>query len=178
MPPQWGTAVPDRGELALLTRYLDAQRAHVLNRLDGLDERALRTASLPSGWTPLGLVQHLTVDVERFWFQAVLTAEPEAVAGVLATGEGGSSAWQVPEDVAAEQVLSAYRRECERANAVLRAAQPDDGPRWWPQEAFGDWRLDTVRETVLHVLVETATHAGHLDAARELTDGAQWLVLT
>jgi hypothetical protein len=31
---------------------------------------------------------------------------------------------------------------------------------------------------VLHVLVETATHAGHLDAVRELIDGRKWLVLT
>jgi hypothetical protein len=32
--------------------------------------------------------------------------------------------------------------------------------------------------TILHVITETATHAGHLDAARELIDGGQWLVLT
>ena len=32
--------------------------------------------------------------------------------------------------------------------------------------------------TVMHVIPETATHAGHLDAARELLDGRTWLVLT
>jgi Protein of unknown function (DUF664) len=31
---------------------------------------------------------------------------------------------------------------------------------------------------MLLVITETAVHAGHLDAARELTDGRQWLVLT
>jgi hypothetical protein len=31
---------------------------------------------------------------------------------------------------------------------------------------------------VLHVITETATHAGHLDAARELIDGRMWLVVT
>ena len=30
---------------------------------------------------------------------------------------------------------------------------------------------------MLHVLKETASHAGHLDAARELIDGRQWIVL-
>ena len=35
-----------------------------------------------------------------------------------------------------------------------------------------------MREIVLHVMAETATHAGHLDAARELSDGRLWLVLT
>jgi Protein of unknown function (DUF664). len=28
------------------------------------------------------------------------------------------------------------------------------------------------------VIAETACHAGHLDAARELIDGQQWVVLT
>jgi len=28
------------------------------------------------------------------------------------------------------------------------------------------------------VITETATHAGHLDAARELIDGRTWLILT
>jgi hypothetical protein len=34
------------------------------------------------------------------------------------------------------------------------------------------------RRTILHAIAGTATHAGHLDAARELIDGGQWLVLT
>jgi hypothetical protein len=42
---------------------------------------------------------------------------------------------------------------------------------------FGDWKLSTVREVILHVIVETACHAGHLDAARELLDGRQWFVM-
>jgi hypothetical protein len=32
-----------------------------------------------------------------------------------------------------------------------------------------------VREVILHVITETATHAGHLDAARELLDGRTWM---
>jgi Protein of unknown function (DUF664) len=29
----------------------------------------------------------------------------------------------------------------------------------------------------MHVITETAVHAGHLDAVRELIDGRQWMVL-
>ena len=32
-----------------------------------------------------------------------------------------------------------------------------------------------MREVLLHVITETATHAGHLDAARELLDGRTWM---
>jgi hypothetical protein len=40
---------------------------------------------------------------------------------------------------------------------------------------FSDWRLRDVREIILHVITETAVHAGHLDAARELLDGRTWM---
>jgi hypothetical protein len=50
------------------------------------------------------------------------------------------------------------------------------GPSWWFEDA-GDPPYNTLREVMLHVLVETATHAGHLDVCRELGDGGQRLVL-
>ncbi len=59
-------------EVAALTHFLDAQRASVLAILDGLDEESLRATILPSGWSPLGLIEHLG-DAERFWFQLVAT---------------------------------------------------------------------------------------------------------
>ncbi len=45
-------------------------------------------------------------------------------------------------------------------------------------DAEGEWRLHDVRDVLLHVITETACHAGHLDAVRELIDGQQWLVNT
>ncbi|MFI9815151.1 mycothiol transferase [Saccharothrix variisporea] len=47
------------GEKEALAAFLAAQRSCVVAILDGLDEAALRTAVLPSGWTPLGVVEHL-----------------------------------------------------------------------------------------------------------------------
>jgi Protein of unknown function (DUF664) len=52
--------VPDPPERDVLLATLAAQRAHVLSTLDGLSDEALRRAVLPSGWTCLGLVRHLT----------------------------------------------------------------------------------------------------------------------
>jgi hypothetical protein len=44
---------------------------------------------------------------------------------------------------------------------------------------MGEWgkRFTSLRVVMLHVLKETAGHAGHLDAAAELLDGRQWIVL-
>ena len=50
----------EHSELTALLHFLDAQRSSVLAIIEGLDDEALRTAVLPSGWTPLGLIEHLT----------------------------------------------------------------------------------------------------------------------
>jgi hypothetical protein len=80
--------------------------------------------------------------------------------------------------VPAADVLALYREETGRADAVVRARPLDAAPAWWPDDWFPGLARRDLRGTLLHVLAETATHAGHLDAARELLDGRQWLVLT
>jgi hypothetical protein len=158
-------------DLRDLVAWLRSKRRHVLSALDGVPDAELRRGMLPSGWTPLGLVQHLALDVERFWFRAVLAGEDVE----LPVKDEG---WTVPANADASAVLDLYRSEAELADAAL-VAVGDAGaaPRWWPAD-FGAPPYATAREIVLHVLVETATHAGHLDAARELIDGHQRLVLT
>lgn len=158
-----------------LLAYLDAQRRHVLGILEGLDEEALRRPVLPSGWSCVGLVRHLALDVERFWFRGAVAGEPAVVEAVADTPD---DAWQVGPDVRVETVLDLYRQQTALANVIIGGTSLDAAPAWWPEELFGGWRLETVREVVLHVLTETAVHAGHLDAARELVDGRTWLVLT
>lgn len=160
----------------MLLDHLRSVRRHVLGALDGLDDAALHRPVLPSGWSGLGLIRHLTVDVELFWFRAVLAADPVAIAQLDARTDTG--VWHVPADAAGAPILEAYRDEAARSDAIIAAADLDAAPAWWPTELFGDWRLENARELVLHVLVETSTHAGHLDAARELIDGRTWLVLT
>ena len=168
-PRAWPTA-----EHTVLLSYLEEQRRHVLEILDGLTEAELRRPILPSGWTCLELVRHLTMDVEVFWFRATIAGEPEAIAAVH---NGVPAPWYVGPDVSSGAVLEAYRVESHLANAVIRARPLDARPAWCP-EPFAEWRTRNLREVILHVLVETACHAGHLDAARELVDGRKWLDLT
>jgi uncharacterized damage-inducible protein DinB len=155
-----------------LQSWLDGQRRHVLGILEGLDDDALRRPVLPSGWSCAGLVQHLALDVERFWFRGVVGGDPD----VLAAIEGADDAWQVDAGLPAHAVLDGYRTEIALADDVIAATAPDATPLWWPPFT-GGWRLADRDEVLLHVITETACHAGHLDAARELLDGRQWLVL-
>lgn len=64
-----------------------------------------------------------------------------------------------------------------RANAVIEALPADATPKWWP-DYVQDVPPRPLRKVMVHVITETATHAGHLDAIRELTEGSQWIVLT
>ena len=157
-----------------LLAHLQGQRRHVLGILDGLDEEQLRRPVLPSGWSCLGLVRHLTLDDEEFWFQAVLAGDPAAVAA--ATSGGPGDAWVVPDGVDAAAVLDAYRVQAQRSDAVVSALTLDAPLAWWP-DFFGEWRLEDLQDLLLHVLTETSVHAGQLDAVRELLDGRQWIVL-
>jgi hypothetical protein len=160
-----------RSETEMLLAVLNDQRQHVLGILDGLPEEALRRAVLPSGWTSVGLVQHLALDVERFWFRAV-------VAGEQAQLKTGSDAWQVSPDTSIESVLDLYREECALADAIVTDRPLDAAAEWWPSEVFPGMPAQDLRRTVLHVITENATHAGHLDVVRELIDRRTWLVLT
>jgi hypothetical protein len=153
--------VESEREKQALTEFLAAQRASVLAILDGLDARSLTTPVVPSGWTPLGLMEHLGY-AERHWFQEV------------ATGTAEPLDW--PDDHAPlttprppEVVFAFYREQCRRSDAVLSAtplSAPPVGRHPDPDDDVTD-----LRWIVLHMIEETARHAGHLDLARELLDG-------
>ncbi|MEV0799247.1 DinB family protein [Kribbella sp. NPDC050281] len=161
-------------EITALMQCLQRQRDHVLGAVEGLSDEALRRPVLPSGWSCLGMVQHLTLSVERLYFRAAVAGDPVVIDQVGSQG----SAWQVdPALLPAADVLDRYRHEASLADAVIAASSPDADLVWWPFPE-SEWRLHNVRDVLLHVITETACHAGHLDAVRELIDGQQWLVNT
>ncbi|MGW3967219.1 DinB family protein [Amycolatopsis sp. NPDC005003] len=141
-------------EKSTLLTFLRAQRASVLAILDGLGEEALTTALLPSGWTPLGMVEHLG-DAERHWFQEIVTG----------TAGPGRPASKSP-----ESVFAYYREQCRKSDEIFAATPLTATPRGRHPGPIGDETTD-LRGVVLHVIEETARHAGHLDVVRELLDG-------
>src|SRR5271155_3951954 len=108
-------------ETSVLLTCLDAQRRHVLGILEGLQEADLRRSVLPSGWTILGLVQHLTLDVERFWFSAVVAGDRRAIDGLAKRDE----AWQVSADLSASDLFERYLDESARANQIIGSVPLD-----------------------------------------------------
>jgi hypothetical protein len=169
-----GPAIEESGvERTVLLSRLTGQRAHVLEQLEGLSDEQLRRPVLPSGWSCLGLVRHLTLSDERYWFEVVVAGDP-----LDFWPEGDNGDWRVEPDEPAEEVIEAYRAAIARADEIIAARRLDDPPNqpeeWWGQAGLS---FPDLRTVVVHVLVETSVHAGHLDAARELLDGRQHLVI-
>ncbi len=154
----------------LLAALAEARR-HVLRQIEGLDDAALRRPVLPSGWSCLGLVRHLTLSDERFWFEVVVAGGP-----LDWWPEGEDGDWRVGADEPARDVVEAYRVAITASDAILAGCALDDAPLH-RENGWGDDDFADVRTVVQHVVVETATHAGHLDAVRELIDGRQYIVL-
>ena len=157
----------DDSEKTALLAFLEAQRASVLTIIEGLDEEALATPVVPSGWTPLGLIEHLGY-AERHWFQEIVTGSAEPVD------------W--PDDDHAPLntsrspavVYAFYRDQCARSNAVIASTPLTTPPVGRHPDPLGAETTD-LRRIMLHMIEETARHAGHLDIVRELIDGATGL---
>lgn len=171
----------------LLLSFLDAQRASVIAIVEGLSDEDLRTSVVPSGWTPLGLIEHLA-GAEYYWFQMIAAGADGAPPEPDVAPDG-------PEDEPAEEydpgeagpfttteskeaVLALYRDQNEQANALLASTPLSTPPRGLVPAGLHhsvDPSLATevfdLRGIVLHIIEETARHAGHLDIARELLDG-------
>jgi hypothetical protein len=173
-PPEQTLRVTNPDESAdkrALTEFLDAQRAVVLDIVDGLTDEQLMTAVLPSGWTPLGLIEHLG-HAERHWFQEVtlgvadpLPWPPEADHADEDEDDAGFTT-----DHPVAEVFAFYRQQIARGNAVLGATPLSTPPIGRHNRATPD-EVPDLRFIVLHMIEETARHAGHLDVVRELLDG-------
>ena len=149
-----------------LLDYLAAQRAAVLAIVAGLDEDAWHRSVVPSGWTPAGLVEHLS-GAEWHWFQQVVAGNNEEPAGAEDLPPYDPFAPFVT-DLPSAEIIAEYQDTCAKSDAVLAATTLAAAPLG--KHNVGETPPD-VRGVVLHMIEETARHAGHLDIARELLDG-------
>ncbi|MET7617588.1 DinB family protein [Streptomyces sp. NPDC005408] len=148
------------GEKESLHISLDRHRDVVLWKLDGLDEEQLRRPMTPSGTSLLGLVKHLAA-VEYGWFCETFGREMEPLPDL----EDDADMRVEPGESAAD-IVAFYGRAREAADRAIDELALDDlGTAW-----FGD--AVSMRWVLIHMLEETARHAGHMDILRELLDGA------
>ncbi len=156
-------SVPDRstpkrltGERETLLDFLDYLRESVVLKVDGLDEEAARRSSVPTGTSLLGLIKHLTT-VESLWFQFSFAGRDETVPGDDVQ----------PSDTVAAAV-AAYRSAIRTSNDIVD--QCNDLDRLCARTPPTAEPL-SLRWILVHMVEETARHAGHADIVREQIDG-------
>ncbi len=161
-PPQSGS------ELVLLTGYLDYQRETLLEKTEGLSREQLARRLPPSTLTLGGLLNHLAL-VEDSWFRVRFSGLPPVE-------PWGDVDWDADPDwefttahrLTPEVLRTRYRETCARSREVVARAESLDqlSVRTTPDGQHWD-----LRWVLLHLIEETARHAGHADLLREAIDG-------
>lgn len=150
------------GEKESLHVSLDRHRDVVLWKVGGLSDEQLRRPMTPSGTNLLGLVKHLG-SVEFGWFCDTFGRESESIPFDEDNPEADMRA--EPGETTAE-ILEYYGRARAAADRVIDELNLEDvGTAWFGESVSMRWVL-------IHMLEETARHAGHMDVVRELIDGA------
>lgn len=150
-----------------LKRYLQNHREALLWKLDGLGERDLRWPMTPTGTNLLGLVKHVA-SMEFGYFGEVFGRPGEDMPWLEPDAALNADLWATAEQ-SREWVVDFYRRACAHADATIDALDLDSPGRvpWW-----GDRGEVTLHRILVHMIAETARHAGHADIVRESIDGA------
>jgi uncharacterized damage-inducible protein DinB len=143
------------GEAETLRALLQFQRDSLLRKVEGLDEAAARRQLVGTATTLLWLVKHMaraeaTWVLYRFAGQdiAIPAGQPDASDTLAGATEAYRATWQQVDQVAFAD--SSLDELCRRQDA-----DPPVSLRW----------------VLMHLLEETARHAGHADILRELIDG-------
>jgi uncharacterized damage-inducible protein DinB len=154
-------------ERASLFAWLDYHRETLGMKCEELtaDELCLRSVP-PSTMSLVGLVRHMA-EVERHWFQRVLSGLGDDVAGPIfyerVTNPDGDFDDVDPATV--EEDIATWRREIAAADVVIAGLELDD------RRSAGDRGELDVRWVLTHMIEEYARHNGHADLLREAIDG-------
>jgi hypothetical protein len=143
-------------ERDLLLRWLRYLRGAVMRKADGLSDADARWRPDDRLISVLGIVTHLT-NVEWRWVDGGMLGEQVSRA---------EEEFEPGPDWSIETALGAYRDRQAKTDAIVSAVASLAEPcRGWDGEG------KDLRWVLLHLINETARHAGHADAVRELLDG-------
>src|SRR6202000_2532189 len=129
-----GVAFPDpttfvESRAAVLLGYLDFFRSRLVAKLRSLPDAAVRSSSLPSGWTALELANHLRF-VERRWLEWGFEGQPVDEPW----GDSRDGRWYVAPDRSREDVITALSEQAQQTRLIVEAHTLADiglpSPRW------------------------------------------------
>ena len=148
-------------ERETLRSFLQQNRSIVLWKLEGVTQQAATTSPVGSGTTLLGIVKHLAW-VERWWFTDFIGGRPPDYPWSEADPDAD---FRIEPTDTVESIRELYTAAVGDANAVIDGAASLDVTGGSPG------RERSLRWVLVHMIEETARHAGHMDIVRETVDG-------
>lgn len=157
------------GELEMLVAFLDYQRAVMIDKASGLTQEQWGQRFEPSTMTLGGMIYHLTV-VEESWFADYFAGDGLGEPWASVDWEADRDwEWNVAPTMDPDVVRDAYRQAIKRSNEIVAAAASlDQLSAKNHSKSDEPWSL---RWILVHMIEETARHAGHADLIRESIDG-------
>lgn len=155
-------------EFVMLSQYLDYQREALLSKTDGLTSEQLAQKHAPSELTLAGLLFHLSL-VEEDWMEVRFAGLPDREPWASVDWEADPN-WEfrTAADLGSVQLQSRYREACARSRDIVAKST---GLDQLSAKALRAGRHFSLRWVLLHLIEETARHAGHADFLREAIDG-------
>ncbi len=154
----------DGDERAILTGWLDWQRATVRLKVEGLSNPDGYRSLLPTSprMTVAAVVSHLRW-TEHGWFTGSF---PSIAGDDFARDPSGG--WEFPR-TSLNSLVEEYDAECDVSRRIVAQLDLATNQEFTPPE----YTPVNVRWILAHMIEETARHLGHLDLLREQLDGTR-----
>ncbi|MCW2577848.1 MAG: uncharacterized protein JWR66_3878 [Modestobacter sp.] len=165
------TTMTTTGERADLLEALGQHRWFLTHTVQGLSDDQARLRPTASELTLGGLVKHVAA-TERMWIDFVLGGP----AAFPAYDESTAASWaaeftMLPEETL-DGLLAGYADVARRTDDLVLSLPDLDASHPLPEAPwFTAGARRSARRVFLHVIAETAQHAGHADILRETIDG-------
>jgi hypothetical protein len=151
-------------ERAGLCEFLDLQREALIEKLQGVSNEEARQAPTVSSLSLLSLVKHSAI-WERRWFQIVVAGR--SFAGEWPEAQSNDeNGFLITDADTVETVITYYREQIAASQEILRTFELDAPCA--RREMAGN-----LRWVAIHMIEETARHAGHADLIRETIDNSR-----
>ena len=149
-----------------LAGFLDQQRDALVTKVRGVSDADARRAPTASALSLLGLLKHSTIWETR-WFQGVVAGRDLSDGWPDRRSSIRGEDFLVDESDTVEGWVARYTAATQASRQIVDGMELDQSC------ARSDIVDQNLRWVVLHLIEETARHAGHADIIRETLDGTR-----
>jgi uncharacterized damage-inducible protein DinB len=148
-------------------------RELLLRTVHGLSDDQVRMTPTVSRLCLGGIIKHVAL-MEEGWVRFIEQGPASEGPPDETTYAAHAAGFRMTDDETLDAVLERYREVAQRTDDLilslpsLDASQPLPEAPWF--EPGARW---TARRALVHIVAETAQHAGHADIVRETIDGAK-----